>query len=108
MKKFIFIVDALRIIAGLLKGEKFEGVLFIDKETHVLTFKAWNRTAPKYYKEKKICDLDFGFVGETAKHITRHEKFPKVMGTEAILNAMDRDNIQSREAVVDKEIVDNA
>ena len=62
----------------------------------------------EYYKEKKICDLDFGFVGETAKHITRHEKFPKVMGTEAILNAMDRDNIQSREAVVDREIVDNA
>ena len=108
MKKFIFIINALEIIAGLLRGEKFEGVLYLDKDTRLLTFKAWNRKAPKYYKEKKVADLDFGFVGETEKHITRHEKFPKVMGTESILNAMDRDNIQSQAAVVDREIVDNA
>ena len=33
MKKFIYIPNFLAIIAGLLRGESFEGRLFIDKET---------------------------------------------------------------------------
>ena len=76
MKKFIFIINALEVIAGLLRGEKFEGVLYLDKETHVLTFKAWNRRAPKYKKTRKLCDLDGGWLGETNRHIVRYEKQP--------------------------------
>ena len=106
MKKYIEISDAA--VEALKSGIRVDGSIKKDPKTGRLVFTDWKRSAPKYYKEKKIADLDFGFVGETAKHITRHEKFPKVMGTEAILNAMERDNIQSQEAVVDKEIVDNA
>lgn len=101
MKKFIFIINALEIVAGLLRGEKFEGVLFWDKETRCITFKAWNRTAPKYQKQKKICDLDGGWLGETDKHIVRHEKFAKSLGLGSILMLMDHDHQQSKNALKD-------
>ena len=106
MKKFIFIINALDIIAGLLKGERYEGVLYLDQETRVLTFKAWNRKAPKYRKERKIRDLDFGWLGETAKHYVRHEKYPKVLGASVILSMMDRGNEQAKDALIDHEILE--
>ena len=107
MKKYILIVDALRIIAGLLRGETFEGKLYLDKETHVLTFKAWNRRAPKYKKPRKLCDLDGGWLGETNRHIVRYEKFAKSLGLPQILRQMDNDNRQSKEMLVDIAIIDN-
>ena len=107
MKKFIFIINALEVIAGLLRGETFEGKLYLDKETHVLTFKAWNRRAPKYKKTRKLCDLDGGWLGETSRHIVRYEKFAKSLGLPQILSQMDNDNRQSKEMLVDIAIIDN-
>lgn len=108
MKKFIFIVNALEIIAGLVKGEKFEGVLYLDKDTHVLTFKAWKRKAPKHPKQKKICDLDGGWLGETDKHYVRHEKFAKSLGLKSILMLLERDHHQSEDAIISCDLIDNA
>ena len=54
MKIFIYIPNFLAIIAGLLRGVSFEGRLFIDKKTHVLTLKLWNRKAPKYTSYNKV------------------------------------------------------
>ena len=107
MKKFIFIINALEIIAGLLRGEKFEGVLYWDRDMHRITFKAWNRKAPKHYKQKKICDLDGGWLGESEKHIVRHEKFAKNLGLDNILNMMEHDHRQSKEALEDKDIMES-
>ena len=58
MKIFIYIPNFLAIIAGLLRGESFEGRLFIDKKTHVLTLKLWERKAPKYTSYRKVGDTD--------------------------------------------------
>lgn len=107
MKKFIFIINALEIIAGLLRGERYEGVLFWDKEAGRITFKAWNRKAPKYYKQKKICDLDGGWLGETDKHIVRHEKFAKSLGLDNILTQMEHDHHQSSRALVERYIIES-
>lgn len=108
MKKFIYIINALEIIARLLKGEKIEGVLYIPKDTHVPTFKAWNRKAPKHRKQNKICDLDGGWLGETDKHYVRHEKFAKSLGVNNILTLMERDHRQSKDAIISCDIIDNA
>lgn len=108
MKKFIFIINAIDVVAGLMRGQKYEGVLFLDKETHVLTFKPWNRKAPKRYRERKIRDLDFGWLGESEQHIVRHERFPKRSGFMQILQLMDDDNHQSKLAMVDRHIIETA
>ena len=60
MKKFVYIPNFLAIVAGLLRGESFEGRLYIDRETHVLTLKLWNRMAPKSPKYRKTGDTDYG------------------------------------------------
>ena len=106
MKKFVFILNALDIVARLLKGERVEGVLYQDKDTGVITFKAWNRTAPKHYRERKLGDLDNGWVGETEKHVTRHEKFAKSMGLTGIMASMERDNHQSIETLLESELIE--
>ena len=43
MKKFVFFVNALAVMARLENGLSVEGRLFKDKESGVLTFKPYNR-----------------------------------------------------------------
>ena len=43
MKKFVFVLNAIELLALLMNGKRVEGVLYIDQDTGVLTFKAYNR-----------------------------------------------------------------
>lgn len=43
MKKFVFFVNALAVMARLEEGLSVEGSLFKDKESGVLTFRPYNR-----------------------------------------------------------------
>lgn len=108
MRKFIYIPNFLAIIAGLLRGESFEGRLFIDKKTHVLTLKLWKRKAPKNTNYNKVGDTDYGSVWKSEKHLLWREKLPLSMGTGRMLSAMERDKNQAKQAVVDDYIIDNA
>ena len=108
MRKFIYIPNFLAIIAGLLRGESFEGRLFIDKKTHVLTLKLWERKAPKCTSYSKVCDTDYGSVWKSEQHLLWREKLPLSMGTGRMLSAMERDKDQAKQAVVDDYIIDNA
>ena len=42
MKKYIFILNAINVMAKLLKDKRVEGVLYLDQDTGKLTFKAYN------------------------------------------------------------------
>ena len=108
MKKFIYIPGFLAIVAGLLRGESFEGRLFIDKETHVLTLKLWKRKAPKNTSYNKVAETDYGSMWKSEKHLLWREKLPLSMGTGHMLSAMERDKDQAKQAVVDDYIIDNA
>ena len=108
MKKFIYIPGFLAIVAGLLRGESFEGRLFIDKQTHVLTLKLWKRKTPKYYNYNKVAETDYGSMWKSDKHLLWREKFPLSMGSGRILSAMEADKHQAKQAVVDEYIIDNA
>ena len=102
MKKFIFIPDFLAVIAGLLRGESFEGRLYIDQQTHVLTLKLWNRKAPKNTRYRKVGDTDYGSLWKSAKHLLWREKYPLSMGTGQMLTAMERDKDQAKQTLVDE------
>ncbi len=45
MKKYVFIIDLLEIIAKLMAGKVVKGVLYIDKDTHRLVFRPYNITS---------------------------------------------------------------
>ena len=108
MKKFIFIENFLSVIAGLLRGESFEGRLYIDQKTHVLTLKLWNRRVPKNVSYHKVGDTDYGSLWKSAKHLLWREKYPLSMGTSRMLTAMERGKNQAKQALVDEYILDNA
>ena len=106
MKKFIYIPNFLAIVAGLLRGESFEGRLYIDKETHVLTLKLWNRTAPKHPIYHKTGDTDYGTMWKSDKHLLWREKYPLSMGTDRILTAMEADKNQAQQNVMTDYIIE--
>ena len=66
MRKYIFILNVLDIMAGLMKGKRFEGVLYMDKNTGLLTFKPYNRKAPKRSRDVLVAKLPWGWVKESA------------------------------------------
>ena len=104
MKKFIYIPDFLAIVAGLLRGESFEGRLFIDQDTHVLTLKLWKRKAPKNSNYSKVSDTDYGSLWKSEKHLLWREKYPLSMGMGSMLTAMEavrcvKDNLKTKDNV---------
>ncbi len=108
MKKFIFIENFLAVVAGLLRGESFEGRLYIDQQTHVLTLKLWNRKVPKNVSYRKVRDTDYGTLWKSDKHLLWREKYPLSMGIGHMLTAMERDKDQAKQTLVDEYILDNA
>ena len=59
MRKNIWILNALELMAKLIAGKRVEGVLYMDEETGRLTFKAYNRQ-PRDRHERVICQLENG------------------------------------------------
>lgn len=104
MRKYIEISDeALKRIES---GMGVEGSMKKDLKTGKITFTAWNRKAPKHYKEKKVADLDNGWIGKTDLHYTEHLKYARSMGFSRIMDAMERNHRQAKEALTDEEIID--
>ena len=99
MKKYIEISE--EVLKRLENGESVEGRLWMGKTPRGINFIGWNRKAPKQYKERKLGDVDYGYLTETEKHITRKERFPKSLGLNGIQSAMNRDNKQSLGIVYD-------
>ena len=63
MRKYIFILNAIIVMAKLLEGKRVEGVLYIDQDTGKLTFKAYNRQ-PRDRQERVVCQLENGWLKE--------------------------------------------
>ena len=62
MKKYIFVLDAIRLLAMLMDGKRVEGVLYMD-EYGKPTFKPYFRKAPKH-RPKNEERMGEGVIGE--------------------------------------------
>ena len=103
MRKFIEISE--EALERIESGMGVEGSMKKDLKTGKITFTAWKRRAPKYYKEKKVADLDNGWLGKTDLHYTEHLKFARSMGFSRIMDAMERNHRQAKDAMTDEEII---
>ncbi|MBQ8456225.1 MAG: hypothetical protein IJ540_01285 [Prevotella sp.] len=107
MKKLINLVNALELLDKLVKGERMEGVLYIDKETGSLTFKAWNRKAPKYRRKNELVRmLEHGWVRESEERWKIFESIPKQLGIQRVIGVIERETESVKEALVDRSIID--
>ena len=78
MKKFIAIEE--EVLVRLLEGKYVEGSLHRDKWTGVITFNAWVRKSPKHPKDRVICQLENGWLKESAERIKFFNSVKKELG----------------------------
>ena len=104
MKKFVFILNVLDAMAGLKKGKRIEGALYLDKSTGLLTFKPYFRKTPKYAKDVLIAKLPWGWVKESLKRTKRYTSMPSELTLAEKLAILDQDNELTKAALIKQEM----
>lgn len=104
MKKFVFVLDALELLGRLAQGRRVEGVMYLDKTTGRLTFKAYNRQVRVRQKDRLVRKLPWGWVKESMERIKVFSSFPKDMGTPAMMGLMDEQSRDAKSALIDREL----
>ena len=110
MKKFIFIIDLIEVMDRLMKGLCVEGSIFIDANTHRLTFRPYHRQSrmPGYQPpaEEVIRQTEYGVVTKSAQRIRLRESIPSKLGLARVLSIIDREIKEVKSALVEREIID--
>lgn len=104
MRKYIFIQNVLDILSGAKKGKRFEGVLYMDKNTGLLTFKPYFRKTPKRSKDVLVAKLPWGWVKESSMRLKRHTSMPKELTFAEKLAILDQENKLAKEALMKQEM----
>ena len=104
MRKLIFIMNVLEIVKGLNKGKRIEGVLYLDKNTGVPTFKAYNRTSKSRPKDKVLRYLEHGWVKESSERIKVYESMPKRLGAARMIMTLEGETKEAANVIVEQEI----
>ena len=114
MKKFVFVLNAIELLAQLMNGKRVEGVLYIDQDTGVLTFKAYNRQSRVREKDRLVKKLPWGWVKESLERwvkeslerIKVYGSFPKDLGTARVMGLLEDHTRDAKNALIDREIID--
>ena len=106
MRKYIFVLNAIELISKLMNGKRVEGVLYIDQDTGVLTFKAYNRQSRIREKDRLVKKLPWGWVKESLERIKVYGSFPKDMGTARVMRLLEDHTRDAKNALIDREIID--
>ena len=62
MKKYIFVLNAIELLAHLMNGKRVKGVLYLDQNTGKLTFKAYHCQVRVLHKDRLVKKLPWGWV----------------------------------------------
>ena len=105
MRKYIFILNAIIVMAKLLEGKRVEGVLYIDQDTGKLTFKAYNRQ-PRDRHERVVCQLENGWLKESPQRYKFYNSVKKDLGRRLVDVVMHRELNKAMQALEIEEILD--
>ena len=104
MKKYIFVLNAINVMAKLLKEKRVEGVLFMDENTGKITFKAYNRQPRVRKKDRLLKKLPWGWVKESIERVKVYGSFPKDYTTQQIMRLLEKHTKDAKNALVEKEL----
>ena len=107
MKKFIFVINAIELLQLLTSGKYVQGVLYIDKETGLLTFKAYNRKPRNQESDRLVHQLETGWVKESSEKYKLFVSVYKKLGMARILSIIDRETKEAKTALFDKELIES-
>lgn len=106
MKKYIWFLNGLSVLEKLEVEKRVEGVLFVDKSTGRITFKAYNRKPIKRMRDRLIRVLEHGWVKESTERIKVYDSIPKVLGTARVMSVLDREMDTAKDALIDRELIE--
>jgi len=104
MKKYIFVLNAINVMAKLLKEKRVEGVLYIDQNTGKLTFKAYNRQPRIRHKDQLVKKLPWGWVKESIERIKVFGSFPKEYSTAQVMGLLEEHTKDAKNALIEREL----
>lgn len=104
MRKSVFVMNALELLARLAAGRRVEGVMYLDKESGQLTFKAYNRRPQVRRKDVLVKKLAWGWVKESLERVKVFGSFPKEMGTATVMGLLDEHTGTAKRALVEREL----
>jgi len=94
-------------LKSLKDGVYVEGSLQIDKQTGMLTFKMFNRKAPKHRKDRVIALLEHGWLKASSQRIKFYNSVNKDIGTRLIDLAMHRELKTAMDALKAEDYLNN-
>ena len=106
MKKYIIVLDAIKLLAMLACGKRVQGVLYIDQDTGRLTFKPYYTRGIHGANDILVKTLEHGWVKESSKRIKVYESLPKEIGTVRMMSTLDREMKVAKEALIDRELIE--
>ena len=96
VRKYIEIPEEVLVA---LAGDKYvEGSLHRDKNTHRIVFNVYNRKPRKRLRDIIIRYLEHGWVKESAERIKVYESIPKNLGTPRVMNVLEREVKEAKNA----------
>lgn len=104
MKKYVLVLNAIELLKQLMNGKRVEGVLYIDRNTGKLTFKAYNRQPRCREKDRMIKKLPWGWVKESLERIKVFGSFPKNVGTAAVMGMLEEHTGNAKNALIEREL----
>ena len=104
MKKYIFVLNAINVMAKLLKEKRVEGVLFMDENTGKITFKAYNRQPRVRKKDRLVKKLPWGWVKESIERVKVYGSFPKDYTTQQIMRLLEKYTKDAKNALIEREL----
>ena len=105
MRKYIFILNAINVMAKLLKEKRVEGVLYLDQDTGKLTFKAYNRQ-PRDRHDRVVCQLENGWLKESPLCYKFYNSVKKSLGRRLVDVVMHRELNAAMQVLEVEEILD--
>ncbi len=97
-------MNILDAMAGLKKGKRIEGALYVDKGTGLLTFKPYFRKTPRHAKDRLLRYLEHGWVKESSTRIKMYESVPKRLGAARMIMTLERETKEVANVIVEQEI----
>ena len=105
MIKNVFVTEAAEMLKRIKGGKRVEGVMFIDKNTCKLTFRAYNRLCGKRPKDRMLYQMEHGWLKESKERIKLFESVPKGLGAERIMAVFERETRETEGVLTEREKV---
>ena len=104
IKKYIEFSE--EILTSLAEGKYVQGALYRDEVTGKITFNAYNRKPRVRLKDRIIRYLEHGWVKESANRIKVYESIPKDIGTARVMNVLEREAKEVKNALIEYELIE--